>query len=81
MEQEMNTLDDHTRRFIASTEGFFERYVYNLAFFATNKAAYEETERQYMFVTGRRRFKNHDTFKSAYSRFNSRRAARLAKKS
>lgn len=61
-------LDEHTRRFIASTEGFYERYISNLAFFDTNKAAYEATERQFSFVTGRRKFKNHDVFKAAYSR-------------
>lgn len=65
----LTALDEHTRRFIASTEGFYERYISNLAFFDTNKAAYEATERQFSFVTGRLKFKNYDVFKAAYSRF------------
>lgn len=48
---------------------FFECYENNLSSSATNREAYEQTERSYTARTGCRRFRTYGSFRSAYSQF------------
>lgn len=57
------------RDFLGSAEGFFSRYIHNLAYYPSCADAYERTEAQYNALTGRNRYKSYDSFRSAYSQF------------
>lgn len=57
------------REFLAGAEGFFTRYVRNRAYYPKCEDAYECTERQYQALTGKRRYKSYDSFRSAYSQY------------
>lgn len=73
-------LDANTSRFISTSAGFYERYVYMLAYYETNEQAYEAAERQYVKIVGRRRFKGYESFKSAYSQWCKRRMSTPARR-
>ena len=56
----------------AEAARFFDRYERSLLCSATNRAAYEQTERDYAARTGHRRFRTYGSFRSAYSQYCSR---------
>lgn len=69
MIMEISNISAADKDFIGSVEGFFERYIRNRAYYDKCEDAYERTEAQYEALMGRRRYKNYDTFRSAYSRY------------
>ena len=66
---EISNISAADKDFLGSIEGFFERYIRNRAYYDKCEDAYERTEAQYEALMGRRRYKNYDTFRSAYSRY------------
>lgn len=73
----MNTIDISTvsaadKDFLRSAEGFFERYIRNRAYYTKCEEAYQRTEAQYMALTGVTRYKSYESFRSAFSRFYSK---------
>lgn len=58
--------------FIGATEGFFERYVRNLAYYDRCEEAYERTEAQYSALMGKPKYTSYGSFRAAYSRFYSK---------
>lgn len=73
-------LDANTSRFISTAAGFYERYIFLLAYYETNELAYDATERQYAEIVGRRRFKGYESFKSSYSQWCKRRSGTPSKR-
>lgn len=55
--------------FLRGPEGFFERYIRNLAYYTKCIDAYERTEAQYIALTGAPRYQSYGSFRAAYSRF------------
>lgn len=73
-------LDANTSCFISTPAGFYERYIFLLAYYETNEQAYDATERQYAEIVGRRRFKGYESFKSSYSQWCKRRSGTPSKR-
>lgn len=65
----MSNVSAADRDFLSGAEGFFTRYVKNRAYYPKCEDAYECTERQYMALTGKRRYRSYDSFRSAYSQY------------
>lgn len=62
------TLEPHIRDFITTAEGFTKRFWENFRYFSTQEEAYEATERQYDFITGRNRYKDFNSFRATRDR-------------
>lgn len=69
MTGEMSNVSAADKEFIGETEGFFKRYVRNLAYYDRCEEAYERTEAQYSALMGRRKYASYNSFRAAYSRF------------
>lgn len=69
MTGEMSNVSATDKEFIGETEGFFKRYVRNLAYYDRCEEAYERTEAQYSALMGRRKYASYNSFRAAYSRF------------
>lgn len=65
----MTTISAADKDFLRGAKGFMERYLRNRAYYDKCVDAYEQTERQYEALTGARRYKNYDSFRSAYSQY------------
>lgn len=57
------------QEFLRGAKGFMHRYLRNRAYYSKCQEAYEVTEKQYEALTGERRYKSYDSFRSAYSAF------------
>lgn len=64
------------RDFLDGAKGFFERYIKNRAYYTLCECAYEQTERQYYALVGKRRYKSYDSFRSALSQYEQRNRAK-----
>lgn len=69
MTGEMSNVSAADKEFIGEIEGFFKRYVRNLAYYDRCEEAYERTEAQYSALMGRRKYASYNSFRAAYSRF------------
>jgi hypothetical protein len=65
----MSNVSAADKDFIGKTEGFFERYVRNLAYYDRCEEAYERTEAQYFALMGKLKYTSYGSFRAAYSRF------------
>lgn len=65
----MSNVSAADKDFIGKTEGFFERYVRNLAYYDKCEEAYERTEAQYFALMGKHKYTSYGSFRAAYSRF------------
>lgn len=63
------TISAADKEFLRGAKGFMQRYLRNRTYYAKCQEAYEVTERQHEALTGERRYKNYDSFRSAYSAF------------
>lgn len=65
----MSNVSAADKDFISSPAGFFDRYIKNRAYYPKCEEAYECTERQYVALMGKRKYKSYDSFRSALSQF------------
>lgn len=70
---EISTITTSDREFLDGAHGFVTRYLRNLAYYDTRAEAYEATEAQYSALTGRPRYADYKSFRSAYSKYIKRR--------
>lgn len=63
----MTTISAADKDFLNGVKGFMQRYLRNRGYYPSCREAYEQTERQYEALLGRKRYTSYESFRSAYS--------------
>ena len=71
----LKPLEPHQKELL-TYEGFERAFIKMIGMYNTNEEAYEAVERQYKFIFGERRYKNHESFRAARTRMHNLKRAK-----